>query len=412
MTAPEVTASELRFVGAGDVYKRGTLAARLVRQPDGVEFAYEPDYLADARLPDVATSLPKSATPVRTGSAGAVAPFFAGLLPEGRRLGAVRRAVKTSADDELTMLLAVGADTIGDVQVAPRGFAAVHDRPALEIGDWSEVRFADIYRDLTGERLARSGAGLAGVQEKVSTALVSLPVSRTGERSILKLEPPEYPHLVANEHFFLAAARRSGIDAAHARVVHDTDGAPGLLVRRFDRLADGATSVMLAQEDACQVLGRYPADKYTLTTEQVVQGLAAVTGAPVVGARDLLRQFVFAYVISNGDAHGKNFSVLQDRTGEWRVSPAYDVLTTHPYDDHTMALPILGKVDESIGREDFVQLGERVGVPERATERILDELAARVETWIDDLDALPFDQRTAHKLRRAIEYRRARLTAR
>ena len=33
MTAPEVTRGELRFVGAGDVYKRGRLAARLVRQP-------------------------------------------------------------------------------------------------------------------------------------------------------------------------------------------------------------------------------------------------------------------------------------------------------------------------------------------------------------------------------------------
>ena len=33
--------------------------------------------------------------------------LFAGLLPEGRRLGALRRAVKTSADDDLTLLLAV-----------------------------------------------------------------------------------------------------------------------------------------------------------------------------------------------------------------------------------------------------------------------------------------------------------------
>ena len=43
------------------------------------------------------------------------------LLPEGRRLGALRRAVKTSADDELSLLLAVGADAIGDVQVVPSG---------------------------------------------------------------------------------------------------------------------------------------------------------------------------------------------------------------------------------------------------------------------------------------------------
>ncbi len=409
MTAPEVTPGELRFVGAGDVYKRGRLAARLVRQVDGVQFSYEPDYLATTNLPPVATSLPRSDTPVRTGSAGAVPPFFAGLLPEGRRLGALRRAVKTSADDELTLLLAVGADTVGDVQVSSRGFEPRDEEPALSVDDWSQIRFADIYADLTGERLQRVNAGLAGVQEKVSTAMVSLPVARAHERSILKLEPPEYPHLVANEHFFRSAARRSGIDAADAELVRDADGAPGLLVRRFDRVADGTAPVMLAQEDACQVLGRYPADKYTVSTEEVVRGLADVTGAPVVAARDLLRQLAFAFLVVNGDAHAKNFSVLQHRDGEWRVSPAYDVLTTNPYGDHTMALPLEGKVDESIGRSDFVALGEGVGVPPRATERMLDDLVARVDSWIDELTDLPFEPRVVHELRRAIEYRRTRL---
>jgi serine/threonine-protein kinase HipA len=321
----------------------------------------------------------------------------------------LRRAVKTSADDELTLLLAVGADTVGDVQVSPRGLLPASEEPTLQVDDWSTIRFADLYADLTGERMQRAGAGLAGVQEKVSTAMLSLPVRRAHERFILKLEPPEYPHLVANEHFFLGAAHRSGIDVATADIVYDADGAPGLLVGRFDRVADGTTPVMLALEDACQVLGRYPADKYTLSTAEVVLGLAAVTGAAPVAARDLLRQFAFAYVTGNGDAHAKNFSVLQKPDGEWRASPAYDLLTTIPYGDHTMALRLQDKLDESIGRADFVELGELVGVRPRATERMLDDLVERVDTWIDDLDLLPFDERTRHTLRRAIEYRRARL---
>lgn len=412
MTTPDVVPAELRFVGAGDVYKRGRLAGRLVRQVDHVEFAYEPDYLADPELPPVATSLPRSSVPVISGSAGAVPPFFAGLLPEGRRLGALRRSVKTSADDELTLLLAVGADTVGDVQVSPRGCALTNEAPTLQVDDWAAIRFADLYTDLTGERLNRAGAGLAGVQEKVSTAMVSLPVRLAHERFILKLEPPEYPHLVANEHFFLGAARRSGVDAADSEVVRDADGAPGLLVQRFDRVADDATPAMLALEDACQVLGRYPADKYNVATTEVVEGLARVTGAPLVAARDLLRQFAFAYLTLNGDAHAKNFSILQGLDGEWRVSPAYDVLTTHPYRDDTLALPLQGKLDESIGRADFVDLGKRVGVRTRATERMLDDLVGSVDDWLDSVGGLPFGARAVHTLRRAIEYRRDRLTAR
>ena len=51
----------------------------------------------------------------------AAAPAFFADLPEGRRLTALRRTVGTSADDEFSMLLAVGGDTIGDVQVLPVG---------------------------------------------------------------------------------------------------------------------------------------------------------------------------------------------------------------------------------------------------------------------------------------------------
>jgi serine/threonine protein kinase HipA of HipAB toxin-antitoxin module len=52
---------------------------------------------------------------------GAVPPFFAGLLPEGRRLSALRAAVKSSGDDELSLLLAVGGDTVGDIEILPEG---------------------------------------------------------------------------------------------------------------------------------------------------------------------------------------------------------------------------------------------------------------------------------------------------
>ena len=50
-----------------------------------------------------------------------------------------------------------------------------------------------------------------------------------------------------------------------------------LLVSRFDRAEQerDAEVVRLEQEDACQVLGLYPAAKYRVKTEQAVAGLAA-----------------------------------------------------------------------------------------------------------------------------------------
>jgi serine/threonine-protein kinase HipA len=402
-------ANEIRFVGTGDVYKAGRLAGRLTREPATVRFDYDGDYLADPAAPAVATTLPRSEEPVRSASAGAIPPFFAGLLPEGRRLSALQRAVKTSADDELTLLLAVGADTIGDVQVVPEGAPLPADPVAVEVEDWSAVQFKSVYAEVTGEELVPRRASVPGVQVKVSARMITLPVARAFERYILKLDPPEFPHLVANEAFFLEAARRSGLSVAHAEVVHDADGEAGLLVRRFDRVAVGGGAVaMLAQEDACQVLGHYPADKYRVATDEVILGLAAVTPAAVVSARDLIRQFAFAYLSCNGDAHAKNFSVLR-ANGEWKVTPAYDLPSSYPYGDNTLALPIDRKTDQRIGRADFLALGERADVPARATNKVLDDLVERSDSWLDGLAELPFDSRLLHKLRRAIEFRRNRL---
>ena len=85
-----------------------------------------------------------------------------------------------------------------------------------------------------------------------------------------------------------------------------------------------------------------------LSAEEVVRGLAGVTTAPRVAARDLLRQLAFAYVTGNGDAHAKNFSVLRLPSGEWRATPAYDVPSSHPYGDTTLALTIDGRDREDV----------------------------------------------------------------
>src|SRR4051812_47003425 len=106
---------QLRAVEEADVYKAGRHAGTLVRRPSGVEFRYLATWVEAGGAP-VASTLPLTSQGPGHGG-GALPAYFAGLLPEGRRLGALRRAVKTSADDELTLLLAVGADAIGDVQV-------------------------------------------------------------------------------------------------------------------------------------------------------------------------------------------------------------------------------------------------------------------------------------------------------
>lgn len=396
------------MITPADVYKSGALAATLTRTSAGVVFRYLDGYV-DAGRSAIASTLPLGAEP-RVTPAGAVPPYFAGLLPEGRRLGALRRAVKTSADDELSLLVAVGADSIGDVQVTAAGQRPPADPTALTVEKaFDELRFADI--------AAADRPALAGVQDKASASMISVPVSRAHERYILKLNPPENPHLVENEAWFLGLAKRCGLTVAKNRVVRDRDGEPGLLVTRFDRIAHAGGTVALtggpvalAVEDACQALDLWPADKYNTTAEDACRALMALTAAPLVAARDLLRQVTFAWLTGNGDVHAKNLAVLQQLDGERRVSPAYDLPSTLLYGDTTLALTMGGKDTLTAAR--LRAFAAELGLPATVTDKTLGDLLSRTRSLGEQLLAaeLPFDRRVLDKAARQLANRHRSLS--
>jgi serine/threonine-protein kinase HipA len=385
-------------VERADVYRAGRHLATLTRHRSHVEFRYLPEAIGgDA----VASTLPAVAEPVMT-PGRAVPPFFAGLLPEGRRLTALRTAIKTSADDDFSMLLAVGEDMVGDVQVVPAGETPRSLAPPDRGDGFAQLSFGELFAAATGR--FPDQVGLAGVQDKVSGRMISVPVAFGGAAYLLKLDPPEFPHLVANEDFFLRLAADCGLSTVAASVVHDRDRRPGLLVTRFDRSSRGDAVIAHAVEDGCQVLGRYPADKYAVGYLDVFAGLAARCPARPVALRALLQQLVVAIVTGNGDFHAKNASIVQV-DGEWRVAPAYDLPSSYPYGDTTLALPIAGSREAQVSRKRLVAFAVQAGLPERAAILTIDDVLDRVEPWVGRLDELPFDGRRIADLRRLMTSR-------
>lgn len=390
---PELTS--LRQVTRADVYKSGSLAGSLDRAPSGeVTFRYDSGYAGDA----VASTLPVTDAPtIRPG--GGLPPFFAGLLPEGHRLTVLRREVKTSADDELTLLLAVGADAPGDVQVMPTGNAPMEPAPLAD-ADPAHLDF----RELTH---APDRHALPGVQSKASATMLTSPFTTSRERALLKIDSPEHPHLVENEALHLSAARGLRIPVARHRVVRDLHDVPGLLVTRFDRVLgeDGALE-RLAMEDAAQVLDILPAAKYTVSSEEVTKALARRTAAPKVAARALYLQFLFAWLTGNGDLHAKNVSILRSVEGRWTVAPVYDVPCTAVYRDFSTALTIDGRTTR-IRRRHWAAFADSIGLPQAAARSamVLALRAARAA----DLRALPFEGSPLHGALRELGRRRAEL---
>jgi serine/threonine-protein kinase HipA len=390
--------ADAKGVEVAEVYKGERLAGSLRRTgPGGTAFTYDPAYLA-AGAPPVASTLPARAEPYVTGS-GAVPAFFAGLLPEGARLRAVIAAVKTSPDDELSLLLAVASDAVGDVSIVAGGSPATDIARGDAPADPNTVSFRELFErsvDPAGDHLDRA---VPGIQEKLSSAVVSFPVAHQTGQSILKLNSPGLPLIVENEAFCLALARHSGFPVPDFEVVHDRDGQSGLLVRRFDRQVAGGRLRRLAQEDACQFLGRWPADKYRVAVDDIATRVAGLASSPQLAVLNLIEQVAFSWMIGNGDLHAKNFS-LQWLPEERLVTPTpvYDIVSTLPYPlDQKMALRVEGR-DANLQGRFLSRFALRFAIPDTIVRRRLAELIDRVEPRVSDFGAVGFPGEVAEKV--------------
>jgi len=395
--------SDVRHIDRADVYKKDDRAGWLTRTGSGVEFLYDDEYL-EAGGVAVATTLPTRSQPYLTGS-GSLPPFFTGLLPEGARLDAVIAAIGTSADDELSLLLGVGGDAIGDVRVVPSG-----EPPPDRMPDLPHRADTVVFRQLLARTIDplsdRLDSSLPGVQSKISDAMISFPIKRARRPGILKLDPPSYPLIVRNEHFFLSMARSAGFAVSDHELVTDAEGEVGLLVARFDRIRNpDRTFARLAQEDACQLLGRYPADKYRVSVNDIVQPISEVATSPQTAVLDLVLQVAFSWMIGNSDLHGKNYSLLWRQDGIVAATPAYDVVSSLPYPvNQRMALRMDGR-DDNFTRSAFVDFADRFGVPARLVTRRLDAMIRNSEPALNDLGSIGYDSAATARLKAEIRRR-------
>ncbi len=392
-----------------DVYQQNELAGHIFRTDLGTQFLYTEQFLQSHTRP-VATTLPLREEPY-TYPAGALAPFFTGLLPEGRRLTALKNSIKASSDDELSLLLAVGEDTVGDIRVLPHGVKLpelhVVQNVLSGVEDFKSINFTDL--------LSTSGivdeSALPGVQEKVSGKMLTLPLQAATDCYFLKLNPPEYSRVVENESFFLSYARklksRTGI--VQTKIVTDAKGRSGLLIKRFDRGVDASGKlVRYAVEDACQVLNKYPADKYNISAEEVCIALSQLTSRKVVARQEIFRQFVYAWLTGNGDLHAKNLSIITQEHHGWELSPVYDIPSTAPYGDNTMALTLTGK-RSGLSKASLIRFAHTIGLREPAAERVIQKTLKDTQNLIEQVSDIGFDSHRQRQLIKTLKNRRRSL---
>ena len=172
---------------------------------------------------------------------------------------------------------------------------------------------------------------ISGIQTKMSLVLNDgrLEMAESGGRYILKPIPRgEFKRLEVvpiNEHLTMQIARQVfKIDVAENALVAFADGEPAYLVRRFDVQTDGTRRL---QEDFAQIGERSEEThgqnyKYDFSYEEIGDLIRRHVAASPVDLERYFTLVVFNYLVNNGDAHIKNFSLIRSEdTGEYRLTP-------------------------------------------------------------------------------------------
>jgi serine/threonine-protein kinase HipA len=365
------------------IYRQNVLVGTLSRTANGCALEFDPTFLNNAD--------------------------FAGLLPEGLRLKSIQSDLKTSQDDLFSLFAATGAHAIGDVYALSKSLKQItHEAPKLKQIDFYQYFFKlnQINSYAMGED------AIAGVQEKISASMISFPlnIAKANKQYILKLNPKDKPNLIENEFYCLKLANKCGIKTAKAKLVFDKNKNSGLLVERFDRvwIETNKQFKMIHQEDACQILNLYPAEKYRVSVNEMVVALKEVLSTDVLATLKLVQQIAFSYLIGNGDLHAKNISVYTTETGFTDLTPSYDLICTLIYGDQKMALKMDGR-DTNFKRKHFIDFASRHGVDKRLTEKMLDKLLKAMKENYTIISQIPMPKKKWDFLESTIKRRIADL---
>lgn len=405
------------------VYLYGQRVGSLYTDKGKLTFAYDEQYVNQHNAEALSYSLPLSITPYTGGS---VVSFFSNLLPDESVRVRVARYLGISANNIFALLKYIGEDCAGAVSLVPK------DRVLKQ-------RECDTYRELTEDEAHEVLSSLperplyvgaedfhisgAGAQDKLVACVrggqIVLPLHGTPSTHIIKPNIERFPFTVYNEYYCMKLSQACGISTADCDVLF-IKNIPYYVTARYDRARTGQRWERLHQEDFCQLLGYEPSVKYESEGGPGLQDcfkLLRDMELPALDVIEFLRRIVFIFLIGNGDAHAKNFSIIY-RGGEPRLSPAYDLLSTTVYPELApkLAMKIEGRNGMKwISRGKFIRMGMKAGLTERLIHAEIDKMLKRVETvlplFTEDMQQC-YPCPIYDKIREGIELRAAQLKLR
>lgn len=252
----------------------------------------------------------------------------------------------------------------------------------------------------------RKRISISGVQEKLSFLLEKnvLRLTKEGEQGTYMLKPiprdlKKVDQVPANEHLTMQIAKQVyGLNTAENAIIFFKNGSPAYITKRFDVKENGSK---WGNEDFATLAGKTKDNaganfKYEYSYEEAGHLIKKFAPAWRIEIEKYFSLVVFNYLFSNGDAHLKNFSLLESSSGDYLLSPAYDLVNTKLHVDDTDFALDRGLFADDYKSEqykkrghpsvnDFTEFALRIGVAESRVEKILNPFIEKqifVETLI------------------------------
>jgi serine/threonine-protein kinase HipA len=254
-----------------------------------------------------------------------------------------------------------------------------------QLASWS-LGTPNVFAAVTGQRDIR--LSLAGAQDKLPVYIdgtqIMIPLGNAPSTHLLKFASPHYSHLSENETFITLLAKEVGLPVVDVHI-RQTAKSSITIIARYDRQCDAGRWTRFHQEDFCQALGIAASRKYEKeggpSYKQCAELIRQHVTYPLVDLQKLLRWSLYNLLVGNADAHGKNLSLLYDRSGSPSLAPFYDLVCTRNYKNlsREMAMNVGGAWNPDVVNAKHLRaLAEDLGIRSSIVIEQAKEMADRI----------------------------------
>jgi len=364
-------------------HKTTMRVGQLAEDKQQLYFQYDPDFLTENLwLSPYKLPLRPELVKHKDRDFSPIFGLFDDSLPDGWGLLLMDRFLRKQGYDIETLsvldrLAFLGENTMGALIYEPSLNLKIDDSSPFNLHNLSK-QSCDLLSGKTNvvlPQLINAGGSPGGARPKVLVGVFNdkmvsgeTDLSNPFEHWIIKFAAKnDFPDAGPVEYAYSLMAREAGIKMTETRLFETLEGDHFFGIKRFDRSANHRFHI--------HTFGNLIHSNFRLPSQDYDHFFKIVINL-TKNHQDLIRAFrqmVFNVVANNRDDHVKNFAFIMNHTGEWSLSPAYDLIySPGPGGEHSMTVLGEGKAPS---KSDIYKVGEKHGIKKKTMGLIVDKVS-------------------------------------